>query len=94
MLASFAYVEKRSRRGSFFFWRSQRSRVAVRFDPVGIGMPSLRTESMHRRFGLYAAFVLRKIGLRNQRRRFNATVRSLTARKRRSAKFPRRLRIA
>ena len=57
----------RSKRGAaaapFFFWRSQRSRVAVRFDLVGIGMPSLRTESMRRRFGLYAAFSLCVFGI-------------------------------
>ena len=57
----------RSKRGAatapFFFWRSQRSRVAVRFDLVGIGMPSFRTESMRRRFGLYAAFSLCVFGI-------------------------------
>ena len=57
----------RSKRGAaaapFSFWRSQRSGVAVRFDLVGIGMPSLRTESMRRRFGLYAAFSLCVFGI-------------------------------
>jgi hypothetical protein len=40
-----------------FFWRSQRSRVAVRFDLSRIATQAFGYQSMHR-FGLYAALTL------------------------------------